>query len=84
MLEAAKSITTYTPEGYRESKEIKRVVPPNEDIHFRNVSFSYNSRAVVLSDFNLTIKRGQFIALVGASGSGEFFIRVLLANTDKP
>ncbi|EJX09317.1 lipid A export ATP-binding/permease protein MsbA [gut metagenome] len=40
-------------------------------IVFHNVSFSYNGKSNVLSDVNLTVKRGQTIALVGQSGSGK-------------
>lgn len=40
-------------------------------IEFRNVSFSYNGHTPVLQEVNLTVKRGQTIALVGQSGSGK-------------
>ncbi|MDX1479578.1 MAG: ABC transporter ATP-binding protein [Saprospiraceae bacterium] len=43
-----------------------------ESIEFRNVSFSYpESETEVLKDVNLTIRKGQIIALVGSSGSGK-------------
>ncbi|MBO5780613.1 MAG: ABC transporter ATP-binding protein [Muribaculaceae bacterium] len=42
------------------------------DITYKNVSFSYsNSEREVLKNINLTIKKGQTIALVGQSGSGK-------------
>ena len=41
------------------------------EIEFRNISFSYNGRTRVLNGVNLTVKRGQTIALVGQSGSGK-------------
>jgi ABC-type multidrug transport system fused ATPase/permease subunit len=48
---------------------------PNEDavgIEFRDVHFSYKSRSIpVLTGLNLTIKPGQFVALVGATGCGK-------------
>ncbi|WP_051685484.1 ABC transporter ATP-binding protein [Clostridium sp. KNHs205] len=40
-------------------------------IQFENVGFSYNSEKEVLNDINLTVLRGQKIAIVGASGSGK-------------
>ena len=43
----------------------------NENIEFRNISFSYNGTHTVLRNINLTVKRGQTIALVGQSGSGK-------------
>ncbi|MGM9688801.1 MAG: ABC transporter ATP-binding protein [Alloprevotella sp.] len=43
----------------------------NDRIEFCNVSFSYNGSTPVLTNVNLTVKRGQTIALVGQSGSGK-------------
>lgn len=40
-------------------------------IEYHNVSFSYNGDREVLKDINLTIKKGQMVALVGQSGSGK-------------
>lgn len=56
---------------------------PNTDtgveINFRNVSFKYPTRNVnVLKELNLTIGKGQFVALVGASGSGKTSVISLL------
>ena len=42
-----------------------------DSIEFRHVNFSYNSHTPVLKDVNLTVRRGQTIALVGQSGSGK-------------
>lgn len=42
----------------------------DDKIEFRGVSFSYGTRRV-LNDINLTISKGQTIALVGQSGSGK-------------
>lgn len=39
-------------------------------IELKNVSFAYND-ATVLNNINLTIKKGQTIALVGSSGAGK-------------
>ncbi|KAK9453362.1 P-loop containing nucleoside triphosphate hydrolase protein [Dipodascopsis uninucleata] len=43
------------------------------NIEFRNVSFRYPTRpqVLVLNNLNLTIKQGQYVALVGASGCGK-------------
>jgi ABC-type multidrug transport system fused ATPase/permease subunit len=40
-------------------------------IRFENVGFSYNREKEVLNNINLTVSRGQKIAIVGASGSGK-------------
>ncbi len=49
-------------------------------IEFRNVSFSYPTRPnqLVLKDVNITAEPGQFIALVGGSGSGKSTVIALL------
>lgn len=41
-----------------------------DKIEFRNVSFAYED-AVILDNINLTVKKGQTIALVGSSGAGK-------------
>lgn len=41
------------------------------EISFRNVNFSYVPEKQVLFDFNLDVKPGEKIALVGATGSGK-------------
>lgn len=48
-----------------------------ETIEFRNVTFSYGE-GTVLKDFNLTIRKGQKIGLVGLSGSGKSTLVSLL------
>lgn len=40
-------------------------------ITYRNVSFAYNESKTVLKNINLTIPKGQTVALVGQSGSGK-------------
>uniref|UniRef100_A0A668RQI5 ATP-binding cassette sub-family B member 5 n=1 Tax=Oreochromis aureus TaxID=47969 RepID=A0A668RQI5_OREAU len=60
------SIDSYSEAGYK-PESIKG------DIEFKNVHFSYPSRAdiKVLNGLNLTVKRGQTFALVGSSGCGK-------------
>lgn len=49
------------------------------EIEFRNVSFRYKEGLEkVLDDFNLSIKKGQNIALVGPSGSGKTTVCALI------
>jgi len=42
----------------------------NKSIEFKNVTFAYDDK-VILKNINLTIKKGQTIALVGSSGAGK-------------
>lgn len=48
------------------------------EIQFHNVNFSYVPEKQVLYDFNLSVKPGQKIALVGATGSGKTTVVNLL------
>jgi ABC-type multidrug transport system fused ATPase/permease subunit len=43
----------------------------NGEIEFRNVSFEYEPGQSVLSTVNLTVRPGEKIAVVGATGSGK-------------
>ncbi|MGV4438971.1 ABC transporter ATP-binding protein [Ornithobacterium rhinotracheale] len=52
----------------------------NHEIEFRNVSFSYEKDTPIIKNFNLTIKKGMSVALVGQSGSGKSTIANLLAR----
>ena len=49
----------------------------NDKIVFKNIYFSYESK-IILKDFSLNLKKGQTIALVGASGSGKTTVANLL------
>ncbi len=55
-----------------------------ERIEFRNVGFTYNEKEIVLDDFNLSVKRGQTIALVGPSGGGKSTIVSVLSRFYEP
>ena len=43
----------------------------NDKIEFKDISFSYDGKREVLKHVNLTVPKGQTIALVGQSGSGK-------------
>ena len=55
-----------------------------ESLEFRHVDFSYSEGESVLKDFNLSVKSGQTIALVGASGGGKSTIVNLAARFYEP
>lgn len=54
------------------------------DITFKDVTFTYNSGEKVLEDFNLNIKAGETIALVGETGSGKSTIVNLACRFYEP
>lgn len=49
-------------------------------IEFRDVSFSYQDGNDILKGFNLTVQRGERIAIVGESGGGKTTITRLLTR----
>lgn len=63
-----------------EEADIYHVQPVEEAayIDFRNVSFGYEEGTDVLTNFNLQIKEGEHVALVGESGCGKSTIVKLL------
>ena len=49
-----------------------------DSIRYEHVTFNYDARRTVLQDINLTIRKGQVVALVGQSGSGKTTLADLL------
>ena len=41
------------------------------DVKFEHVDFSYNSKQKIFKDFNLNIKAGEKVGIVGSSGAGK-------------
>lgn len=54
-----------------EKVDAKKVTKLEQEITFKNVSFTYDGTREVLKDINLTVKKGETVALVGQSGSGK-------------
>ncbi|MBQ9591330.1 MAG: ABC transporter ATP-binding protein [Paludibacteraceae bacterium] len=54
----------------KQRQEAQSITKFREDIRFEHVSFKYQNDWV-LKDINLTIQKGQTVALVGQSGSGK-------------
>ena len=54
------------------------------NVEFEHVDFWYNEAEPVLQDFNLSVKAGQTIALVGETGSGKSTIINLICRFYEP
>jgi ATP-binding cassette, subfamily B, bacterial len=54
------------------------------DILFDNITFQYESDKPVLTDFNLHVKQGETIALVGPTGAGKSTLVNLLCRFYEP
>ncbi len=58
-----------------------RDVPPLKgEIHFEDLDFSYGENDPILTHFNLSIKPGENLALVGHTGAGKSSIAKLIAR----
>ncbi len=51
-----------------------------QDIEFKNVTFSYDGKQKTLDNINLKVEKGKTLALVGKSGSGKTTIARLCAR----
>ncbi len=54
------------------------------DVEFKHVDFKYNVGEKVLTDFNLKVKAGETIALVGHTGAGKTTIINLISRFYEP
>jgi ATP-binding cassette subfamily B protein len=54
------------------------------DIRFKDVSFSYDEKTLILKDINLEMKAGQVSALVGPTGAGKTTIIGLIPRFYDP
>ena len=62
LLETKNSIT--------EAASPQHIASFTEGVSFNNIDFSYDEKQL-LKNFNLTVKKGEMVALVGESGSGK-------------
>ena len=69
-----------TPDEVDEGTNPMTVEQIRGEIEFKNINFSYIPGKQVLHDFSLTVKPGQKIALVGATGSGKTTVVNLLTR----
>ena len=62
--------------------EIKPLSPQREEIcgnvEFQHVSFSYNGKDKVLNDVSFSVREGETVAIVGATGAGKTSLLHLL------
>lgn len=69
----------------RVAKEVSELPQAPYDLVVKDLSFQYGkNQKEVLTDLNLTIKRGQKLAILGRSGSGKSTLANLLRGDLKP
>ncbi|HOO99736.1 MAG TPA: ABC transporter ATP-binding protein [Bacteroidales bacterium] len=70
-------------EKIRERENAREIREFNDSIEFRGVWYAYNNDPV-LKDINLTIRKGQTVAVVGKSGAGKSTLADLLPRFIDP
>ena len=60
-----------TENNIKEKTDAQPIDGLKQEIQLKHVNFSYNENREVLHDINLTVRKGQTVALVGQSGSGK-------------
>ena len=61
----------FTPHEIQDAPDAKNLKLTKGQIEFKDVDFGYRAKTGVFKKFNLTIKPGERIGLVGVSGSGK-------------
>lgn len=49
-------------------------------LEFKNVKKTYDNKVLVVKDFNLKVKKGEFVTMLGPSGSGKTTCLMMLAG----
>ena len=81
---AGRSVFTLLDEEEEVDEGTKKLSAIKGEIKFKNVSFSYNEKKLVLKKINFTIPHGKTVAIVGPTGSGKTSITNLIAKFYKP
>ncbi|OZE13454.1 hypothetical protein CH249_01360 [Rhodococcus sp. 05-2255-3B1] len=58
--------------------------PTGQTVDISEVGFSYRASRSVLNNINLSIRAGEFLAVVGASGAGKSTLGKLIAGIHRP
>lgn len=69
---------------YHTEYEDNKPIAFNRTIELKNINFSYKKGKAVISDFNLTINKGDKIAFIGKSGAGKSTLVDLIIGIYKP
>lgn len=70
-----------TPYDVKDLPNAKDIEVKEGNIEFRDVSFNFNETRTVVEKLNLTINKGEKVALIGSSGAGKSTIVKLMCRT---
>ena len=71
IISAGRVFTLIDNDEYEPEQKDQDFVISNGDIEFKSVSFSYDGKRDVLKNISFSVKNGESIAFVGATGSGK-------------
>ena len=71
IISAGRVFTLIDNEEYKPEQKDSEHKISRGDIEFKNVSFSYDGKRDVLKNISFSVKNGESIAFVGATGSGK-------------
>ena len=74
----------YLLDAVEENDKGGQIIDVQGDICFEKVNLQYDNGVHALTDFNLHIKAGETVAIVGRSGSGKTTLVNLLTRTIEP
>lgn len=73
------------PDSFYKKEEIVELEKASENfLEFRHLSRTFADGFTVVDDFNLSIKRGEFVTFLGPSGCGKTTTLRMLAGFDAP
>lgn len=73
-----------TPPAVTDKPDAQAPVSVRGDLEFRGISFRYGQGDEVFRNLNLTVRAGEYVALVGASGVGKTTLCALLPRFYEP
>ncbi|MDR2790905.1 MAG: ATP-binding cassette domain-containing protein, partial [Campylobacteraceae bacterium] len=68
----------------RQTKNINANLPADTILDIKNLTFSYSNAAPLYKNFSLTVKKGEFVCLLGPSGSGKSTLFELICGNLQP
>ncbi len=87
-MERVQDVLNYQPDAYPAASPDDQTHTYRKlsgNVELRNVTFGYNPLAApLIRDFNLTLRTGERIAIVGASGCGKSTVAKLLSGLYQP